>query len=435
MTGRSMTRSSDVLVIGGGFAGLTVARDLRQRGLSVTVVEARERLGGRTYYDAFEDTGELVEYGGTWFHRPWHPCVDEEIERYGVATTRCDAGIAHRTISGGQVLTGHSPVPFDDIPDLERGVFECVAAARRIENGVPWEQQGVEDLDIPWSRFIADMGLSAAAEEYLRSWTSASAPEETSTLALLAMVVVLGNSAWRLYNSMDEKLANGTKGLIDAIAQDSDADIRLDTPVGGVHRDDDRVTVTTRSGDSLESAFAVLTTPVNTWRDIGFTPDLSPGKRAAIEQPHVGMGMKIWMQLADVPAEGVTGWGGTGGINWMLRDRRLPDGDLYVGFTGASRLDATDLDSLQRAVRVFVPEARVVRAATHDWAEDEFAKGVWAVFPPGHYAHHTELGNPEDRLYVAGSDVSFGQQTWIEGALETGRVVSGRILERCEARR
>lgn len=422
--------SSDVLVVGGGFAGLSVARDLRRRGLAVTVLEARERLGGRTYYDAFEGTGVLVEYGGTWFCRPWHPWVAEEIERYGLATTHSDVGTAHRFVSGGQVLTGSSPVPVVDIPDLERGVFECVAAARRIKNGEPWETQGVEDLDIPWSRFIAGMDISPAAEEYLRSWTSASAPEDSSALGLLAMLVVFDNSPWRLYNSMDEKLAGGTKALVDAIAEDADADIRLGAPVASVHQDGEQVTVTTRAGDAFTAGVAVVATPVNTWHDVAFTPELSPGKRAAAARRHVGTGMKIWLQLRDVPAEGVLGWGGTEGINWMLRDRRLADGDLYVGFSGAARIDVADLDAVERAVRVFVPEAKVVRAATHDWAQDEFAQGVWAVFPPGHYAHHSELSTPEGRLYVAGADGSFGQQAWIEGALETGRAVTERILER-----
>jgi monoamine oxidase len=40
---------ADVLVIGGGFAGLVAARDLRERGRNVILLEARDRLGGRTW--------------------------------------------------------------------------------------------------------------------------------------------------------------------------------------------------------------------------------------------------------------------------------------------------------------------------------------------------------------------------------------------------
>ena len=421
-------KTSDAIVIGGGFAGLTIARDLSERGLSVTLLEARDRLGGRTYFDRFADTDELVEYGGTWFSRPWHPCMAKEIERYGLSLSHSDAGTLHRTLSGGQVLTGHSPVPMEDVPDLERGAFECIAAARRIDNGKSWNTQAVADLDVSWAEFVARMKLSPAADEYLRSWTSASTPEETSALGLLALLAAFDNSPWRTYNSMDEKLEHGTKALVDAIADDTCADIRLESAVKRVEQSEDSVTVQTRAGDQFTSGVAVLATPVNTWHMIEFAPELSPSKQSVVDRRHAAIGMKIWMQLADVPEEGVLGWGGTEGVNWMLRDRKVADGDLYVGFTGGHRIDVDDHDALERAVRVFVPEARVLRAGTHDWTEDEFAQGVWAAFRPGHYADHDELGAKQGRMYIAGADVSFGQQLWIEGALETARKVTQEIL-------
>jgi len=420
--------SSDVVIIGGGFAGLTVARDLSERGVCVCLLEARDRLGGRTFYDRFADTDEFVEYGGTWFSRPWHPCLAGEIERYGLSLSYSDAGTLHRTLSGNQVLTGHSPVPADDIPDLERGAFECIAAARRIENHKPWSSQGVDDLDVSWAEFVARMGLSPAAEGYLRTWTSASAPEETSALGLLALLAAFDNSPWRTYNSMEDKLEHGTKALVDAMVEDTKADIRLGAAVARIEQSDDSVTVRTRDGEQFSAGVAVLAAPVNTWHAIEFVPELSPGKQAVAERRHAATGMKVWLQLADVPEEGVLGWGGTEGVNWMLRDRKAADGDLYVGFTGAHRIDIDDHDALERAVRVFAPEARVVRAATHDWTEDEFAQGVWAAFRPGHYSNHDALGARQGRMYVAGADVSFGQQLWIEGALETARAVTQEIL-------
>ena len=54
----------DVIVIGAGFAGLTAARDQREAGRSVLVLEARDRIGGRTHY--LEGLDQKVEFGGTW---------------------------------------------------------------------------------------------------------------------------------------------------------------------------------------------------------------------------------------------------------------------------------------------------------------------------------------------------------------------------------
>src|SRR5579884_2602136 len=76
--------SYDVVVVGAGFAGVTAARELRQRGHRVAVLEARDRLGGRTWTSTF--AGQPVELGGTWVH--WlQPHVWAEITRYGLPVT------------------------------------------------------------------------------------------------------------------------------------------------------------------------------------------------------------------------------------------------------------------------------------------------------------------------------------------------------------
>src|ERR671915_1832474 len=72
----------DVIVVGGGFAGVTAARELAREGLTVLLLEARDRLGGRTWTDTWN--GTPIERGGGWVH--WHqPHVWTEITRAGLA--------------------------------------------------------------------------------------------------------------------------------------------------------------------------------------------------------------------------------------------------------------------------------------------------------------------------------------------------------------
>ena len=72
---------NDVIVVGGGFAGVTAAREASLRGRSVLLLEARDRLGGRTW--TADWNGHAIEYGGAWVH--WHqPHTWSEITRAGL---------------------------------------------------------------------------------------------------------------------------------------------------------------------------------------------------------------------------------------------------------------------------------------------------------------------------------------------------------------
>lgn len=71
----------DVIVVGGGYAGLTTCRDLALAGNNVLLIEARDRIGGRSWSSNIG--GYPYEMGGTWVH--WHqPFVWRELRRYGM---------------------------------------------------------------------------------------------------------------------------------------------------------------------------------------------------------------------------------------------------------------------------------------------------------------------------------------------------------------
>ncbi len=95
----------DVIVIGGGFSGVTAARNARAQGYRVLILEARNRLGGRTFSSEF--AGHKIELGGTWIH--WtQPFVWAEKERYGleVVETPGNAGAHNPENEEFVVLSG-----------------------------------------------------------------------------------------------------------------------------------------------------------------------------------------------------------------------------------------------------------------------------------------------------------------------------------------
>ncbi len=127
---------TEALVIGGGVAGLVAARELATGGLSVTVLEARERLGGRLLRRPFAGTETTVEFGGAWFSVADMKPLARELERYGLGVTHDPPAATYRWFSGGS-MRDSAPVPREEGRALERALYELGAATRRLGPGLP----------------------------------------------------------------------------------------------------------------------------------------------------------------------------------------------------------------------------------------------------------------------------------------------------------
>src|ERR1044071_6041161 len=79
-----MSGTSDILIIGAGLAGAAAAELLTQRGLTVTVLEARDRVGGGGFARGFAGTDESLEFGGGWI-TPWQTHIREACAKHGIA--------------------------------------------------------------------------------------------------------------------------------------------------------------------------------------------------------------------------------------------------------------------------------------------------------------------------------------------------------------
>ncbi|HEX4722072.1 MAG TPA: NAD(P)/FAD-dependent oxidoreductase [Pseudonocardiaceae bacterium] len=421
----------DVIVIGAGIAGLTAARDQRDAGRSVLVIEARDRIGGRTHYGRLQGLDQEVEFGGGWVVPACQPNLAREARRYGLEYGRGPVPEHRAWHFGGTTRHGEAPVPAAELAEFERAMSLLVATAGRIEWGRPFEDQGLADLDIPFAQWLDDNEVTGATRELCCSYGAAvcfgAGPDEVSALHVLSWTAGFGNRPWQLFSGPMIRLADGTASLYDALADG--LDIRLSTPVIRVAQDDDSVTVTTADGASIAARAAVVAVPLNTWADIDFHPALSPGKQRFTAERLAGHDIKIWVQVRNAPRY-FAGMGWNTPLEWLTTEFERPDGSIMVGFGQDEKLiDPTDRDSVARAVRTFLPDADVVAWWSEDWNGSPYSAGTWTAFRPGQITRlAADSRKPEGRrLVFATADTAVGFSGWMDGAIESGTTATAAL--------
>lgn len=427
-----MTHSADVVVVGAGFAGLVAARDLAQRGLDVIVLEARDRVGGRTFYRPFAETGHSVELGGAWFDANWQTPMREEAERYGVAIAAATAYQNVRWFTGGELRCG-LPVGRWDGGDLERTLFEITLAARNLSSALPEERRR---HDVPVSEWLDRLRPLPATRDFVYAWTSLMAgahPDDHPMLAMLGIIAHHG-SAYAFYADLKHLFADGTSSLATAIAADIPGGVRFESPARAIRQNDSSVSVATAS-ETVEARACILAVPINVMDQIAFDPPLEPRRREALAIGNVCTMTKVWMLATGVPDRMLAaGWHTP--FYWLTAERRVDDTDhqLVIAFALRDSVDASDTQALERALRDYAPAARVLAATSHDWVSDPWARGGWMTEPPGWDTSGLLdlLAQPHGRVLMAGSDVAPQFAGWIAGAIVSGREAA-RQAEACLA--
>jgi monoamine oxidase len=423
---------ADVIVIGAGLAGLTAARDLHEAGRRVIVLEARDRLGGRTWTGVLPGTDVKVEWGGTWIHPGSPPAADAAIERYGL---HMEPDL--RPTSFAWSVDGHLDAGPDALTRMAAAADEIegrTASIRERLDGVgsDGDLSSMADLDVSITSWLGSQALSPAAEAAVLSYAGAmsgSDPGRIGALPILLDSIEGGrfDDAWR---DVGRAFHDGTGSLVAALA--AGLDIRPGHVVTVVRQDATGVSVEVDGGATFGAAAAVVALPLNVWRDVRFDPPLSGPKARAAREGHVGAATKVITLARGVP-DGylAVGWGGPVHAVGALR-RVDDDAQVVIGFDGLGRLDGDDRDAVTRAFRTLAPDITILANGAHDWNTDPFARGTWLTIPPGWISDGTvaALEQPEDRLVFAGGDIAPDGAGLIAGAMSSGERAATTIAAR-----
>jgi pseudooxynicotine oxidase len=413
----------DVIVIGGGFAGVTAARETARGGAETLLLEARDRLGGRTWTHRWNDTD--IELGGGWVH--WHqPHVWSEITRAGLAVELGEDAQVSGWFVGDERHSGTLPER-DAIAERGWNQFvDGVGEALPLPHDPLFASDRLAGFD---SQTIADrldqLDLDDEERDVLIAELESLAHgrlDEAGAVSVLRWHALSGGSlALTQQTGGRITFRDGTQSLVQAVASGAEFETRLSTPVAAVTQHGG-IEVHTRAGETLGAKLVIVAVPLNALPGIEFDPPLSEGKQEAIVLGQASRGIKIFIHASGEPLfQNAIKPGHAFG--YVDTEILYPDGtQLLIGFgPDAENCDATDLPTVQRQLDEILPGYEALAATAHDWLADEFARGTWAIHRPGWYTHHhAGMQRPEGAVILAGSDLANGWAGFMDGAIESG---------------
>ena len=441
MAGASLNGVS-VLVAGAGLAGLAAAHDLAARGAVVTVVDARERVGGRvwTIRDGFAER-QHAEAGGDLIDEAQHEIralADQvglklaRILRGGFGYVRVDgSGKAQMTPRGA--LRG-----WDRLADaLDDETTPYKRAERRWDS--PVTARIARRSVARWlDETRADAELRATATG-LRGFFLAD-PEE---LSLVALVDQFAESELPSPGAM-YRIDGGNDALATALATPLGSRVHLNTEVVAVSQRGKVVRVAIkrrREQTQIACDYAVLAVPATLLRRIPITPALPAQQHEAIASLKYGRATKTLMQFSTrfwrVPGrprafgsplpfgavwDGNEEQRGRGGILSLLAGGSASEATQAIVAKQGPRGLATALDWLGSQRAELLTSRQIV------WEQDPLARGGYAFFDPAFDPSlRAWLPRPAGRLFFAGEHTSVRWQGYMNGAVESGLRAAAEI--------
>ncbi len=445
-----------VIVVGAGLSGLAAARHLVAQGEEVTVLEARDRVGGRTEGHVLED-GTPLELGGQWIG-PTQNRMYALVEELGLEhfRTHNDEGELLLDLAGKQIrVPSHRGAvprlgPFA-LADLAQGIARFNRLAHRVSLTAPWESPDAEVLDgQTFETWIRRNLRTPTGRAYFRVSCEAVFSAESTDLSLLHALFYSHSGTdleTLLYvdrGAQQDRIVGGSIRIARTMADRLGERVCLGDPVRTVAQDDEGVTVTTRSGATHRGSHVVVTLPPTLAGRLEYDPPLPSWRDQLTQRLPAGSVMKMYA-IYDEPfwrAEGLNGQAvsDTGPVK-VTFDNSPPSGTpgVLMGFVEAGdgrRLARRTPEERREAVlacfaRYFGPRAEHPREfVERDWMAEEFSRGCYgAHFTPGVWTHYGQaLREPVGRIHWAGAECSPVWNGYMEGAVRSGEDAAAAVL-------
>lgn len=442
----------DVVVIGAGPSGLSAAYELNKAGKSVAVLEARDRVGGRTWTDVMD--GATIEIGGQWIS-PDQTGLYSLINELGIETfERYKEGKSVYLTEEGEAIAYEGadfPVAESTVAEMDKLVKLMNELAADMDPDKPWEHPQAEELDkISFHHFLRQHCTDELACNNVGLFIAGGMLTKPAHTFSALQAVLMASSAGSFDNLVDEdfildrRIVGSMQGVSKAVAERLGEDIVfLNNPVLKLEWSEDAV-VAHGSSITVSAKKVVLAVPPNLYSRISYVPALP--RKQQITHQHQSMGLVIKVHAVyETPFwrnEGLSGTCfGPNSLVQELYDNTYigEETGTLVGFISDLNADAMwELDEEQRraailkAMAAYLGEKALEPKVFYlsDFAAEEWTRGAYATSYDlgGLYRFGPAQNENVGPIYFSSSDLAGEGFQHVDGAVRMGRRSAARII-------
>jgi monoamine oxidase len=424
----SQRRKRSAVVIGAGFAGLAAAFKLKNAGWNVTVLEARDRIGGRVFSYQFPQNRELIcELGAEWVGDS-HERIKALCHDFGIPLQKHQ--FEDYLLRDGRV---YRPGEWGFSPQAKAAFEKLIAGYEKL---TPLAKQRLDKYD--WWTYLEKIGFT---EDDLRLRDLMDSTDFGESIRHVSAFSALAEYAESSpHNEMDYKMTGGNSRLAFELARRVGiGNIRLNSPAAAIRQR--RGTISVNSGVNVYSCDAVVcTVPIQSLLRMKFDPPLPAAQLTAAEQltcarickNSVLYDERFWKAENFSMVSDVTS-------HYYFHSTQTQPGKegILTSYAIGEKADVLAAQSDTRRMRIITndivdldpraPElARGI--ASYAWQRDIYTDGAYALYKPGQwFGIRPILQRPHGKVLFAGEHLA-DWQGFMEGAIETGEAAAERLI-------
>jgi len=455
------TSQKRIVVIGAGFAGLTCAHELKSMGYDVTILEARNRIGGRVLSFNAANGNEYIKgrniEGGAELIGSNHPAWVSYAEKFKLEWLDVseEADWALPVVIDGKALTHEEGKKLWD--DMEAALGQMNEIASKVNEDEPWKSEGADKLDKTstgqWTEALDLPALVKKAMLINQTADNGQDPFKQSFLGQLACIK--GHGLEKYWTDTEVYRCKGgndqlARKLAEGIGQ---ARVNLKLAAKSITLKGNVIVIEASDGRTLECDDVVLAVPPTVWNKSQFSPALP-----AAMTPQMGLNTKFlahvkerfWEKL-DPKLSQYALSNGLIQLTWDATDAQGPveggaegsnGGACLTGFAGgpvverALNMSKEDREkAFAECYEAFFPgyKANLVATRYMDWPKEQWTGASYSFPAPGQVTTVGPLmaqSHLSGRLHLAGEHACYKFVGYMEGGLSSGASVAKRLAVR-----